>query len=95
MMSVFDISQTDGAEDAETVGEAEVVPNPAAVLRDTLTEQFERRGYRVEVTDTETGAAELDERDQIVRLPAGADVTELARALAELVTGREPAQLAS
>jgi hypothetical protein len=95
MMTVFDISQTDGAEGAETVGGAEVVPSPAAVLRDTLTEQFERRGYRVEVTDAETGVAELDERDQIVRLPAGADVTELARVLAELVTGREPAQVAS
>jgi N-terminal domain of anti-restriction factor ArdC len=93
MMTVFDISQTEGAEDAETVGAAEVVPNPAALLRDTLTEQFERRGYRVEVSDTETGAAEVDEADLIVRLPAGAEVAELACALAELVTGREPAPL--
>jgi hypothetical protein len=40
------------------------------------------------------GAAERDERGQIVRLPAGAGVDELARTLADLVTGREPAQLA-
>lgn len=95
MMTVFDIAQTEGAEDVETVGAAKVVPNPAALLRDTLTDQLERRGYKVEVADTETGAAEVDERNQIVRVPAGAEVDELARTLAELLTGHEPAQLAS
>lgn len=50
MESRFDISQTEGIEDAEPI-EPETVTDPAALLRATLTEQFERLGHTVNTAD--------------------------------------------
>jgi N-terminal domain of anti-restriction factor ArdC len=95
MESRFDISQTDGIDDAEIVGQAAEVSNPAAVLRDALTEQLQRRGYTIIVAETATGGAEIDQYNRIVRLPAAAELPELARTVAQLLTGTKPAQLAA
>lgn len=44
MVAVFDISQTDGMDDAAIVGGPHVARNPVAVLGDALAKQLERRG---------------------------------------------------
>jgi N-terminal domain of anti-restriction factor ArdC len=93
MMTVFDVSQTDGIDDAETVGQAAEVPNPAAVLRDALTDQLQRRGYTIVVAETATGGTETEH--DTVRLPVGAELPELARTVAEVLTGTQPAHLAA
>ncbi len=96
MVTVFDISQTDGVEGAEVIGQARDAPNPAAALRDSLTDQLARRGFTVMLTDT--GEAEIDQHDRIVRLPATVEthqLPELARTVAQLLTSNQPAQLAA
>jgi antirestriction protein ArdC len=93
MMTVFDISQTDGIDDAEVDSQAAVVPNPAAVLRDALTDQLQRRGYTIVVAETATGGAEIEHGT--VRLPAGAELPELARTVAEVLTDTRPAHVAA
>jgi len=96
MVTVFDISQTEGVEDVDVVGEAFEVPNPAALLRDTLTEQIERRGYEIEETAEADGAAAVDDGD-LVTVPSGRPVQELARALAVILhsekTNRAPSSV--
>jgi hypothetical protein len=84
MVTVFDLSQTDGIEDAEPV-DGETITDPAAVLRATLAEQIERMGYTI-TTDQAQGPATVDDAARIVTVPAGEPVPELARALACLVT---------
>lgn len=92
MTAVFDISQTEGISDAEIIGEAHEVPNPAALLADTLVGQLERRGYQV-VTDADAERAEVDDGD-LITVPEGRPVAELARALAVVIaaakSGKNP-----
>lgn len=85
MVTVFDLCQTDGIEDAEPV-EGETITDPAAVLRATLAEQIERMGYTITTTGQGEGPATVDDAARIVTVPAGEPVPELARALACLVT---------
>jgi hypothetical protein len=84
MVTVFDISQTEGIEDAEPV-DGEIINDPAAVLRATIAEQIERMGYTI-TTDQGEGSATVDDEARTVTVPAGEPVPELARALACLVT---------
>lgn len=84
MTPVFDISQTDGVEDAETIGEAYEAPNPSALLADTLTHQLEKFGYEIE-EDADIEHADVDDGN-LVTVPTGRPVTALARALAIVVT---------
>jgi hypothetical protein len=95
MAAVFDISQTEAIDDTEAVSqaEAEEVPNPAALLRDALSDQLQRRGYTIVVGETATGGTEIEH--DTVRLPAGAELPELARTVAEVLTGTQPAHLAA
>lgn len=93
MMTVFDVSQTDGIDDAEIVGQAAEVPNPATVLRDALTDQLQRRGYTIVVAETASGGAEIEHGT--VRLPAGAELPELACTVAEVLTGTQHPHLAA
>ena len=85
MVTVFDISQTEGIEDAEPV-EGDTITDPAAVLRTTIAEQIERRGYTITTTDQAEGPTTVDDEARTVTVPAGQPVPELARALASLVT---------
>jgi len=84
MVTVFDLSQTEGIEDAEPV-EGETITDPAAVLRATIAEQIERMGYTI-TTDQGEGPATVDDAARTVTVPTGEPVPELARALACLVT---------
>ncbi|MGB6163188.1 MAG: ArdC family protein [Pseudonocardiaceae bacterium] len=84
MVTVFDISQTEGIEDAEAV-DGEIITDPAAVLRATIAEQIERMGYTI-TTDQGEDPATVDDEAHTVTVPAGEPVPELARALACLVT---------
>lgn len=86
MTAVFDISQTEGIEDAEVIGEAHAVPNPAALLADTLVGQLERRGYQVVTAAAER--AEVDDGD-LITVPEGRPVAELARALAVVLAAEK------
>lgn len=85
MVTVFDLSQTEGIEDAEPV-EGETITDPAAVLRATIAEQIERMGYTITTTDQAEGPATVDDEARTVTVPAGEPVPDLARALACLVT---------
>lgn len=87
MAAVFEINQTQPLEDAEEIGGAHVVPNPAAVLAETLTGQLERAGFEL-VTDADCGTAEIDDSEAVVIIPPGHPVGELARALAQIHAAR-------
>lgn len=80
MTAVFDISQTEGIEDAEVIGEAHEVTNPAAVLAERITAELERYEYVIE-EDPACTRAEVDDGD-LITVPVGRPVAELARALA-------------
>jgi hypothetical protein len=84
MVTVFDISQTDGIEDAEPA-DSDTTIDPVAVLRATLAEQIERMGYTI-TTDQAESPATVDDQARTVTVPAAQPVPELARALASLVT---------
>lgn len=84
MVTVFDISQTEGIEDTEPV-DGDTTIDPAAVLRATIAEQIERMGYTI-TTDQTEGPTTVDDEAWTVTVPAGQPVPELARALACLVT---------
>lgn len=93
MTAVLDICQTEGLDDAEQVGDAHEVPNPAAVLAETLTDQLERLGYDIEERP-EVEHGEVDDGN-LVTVPAGRPVAELARALAVIITADKADQKAS
>ncbi|CAM3410700.1 ArdC family protein [Kibdelosporangium persicum] len=79
MVSVFDISQTDGIEDAEPV-ETETVNDPATVLHANLTEEIQRLGYTIATTDQANATVTV--QGTTVTVPHTQPVPELARALA-------------
>jgi hypothetical protein len=86
MVTVFNISQTQGMEDAEPA-EGDTITDPTAVLRTTLAEQIERMGYTImTTTDQAEGSATVDDEARTVTVPAGEPVPDLARALASLIT---------
>lgn len=88
VVSVFDISQTEGAEDKET----DTITDPAAVLRDNLTTQIKRLGYTVTTVYSAT-AVTINPKIKTVIIPPKASVIELGLTLAELSTGPKAHQL--
>uniref|UniRef100_UPI003F49B120 ArdC family protein n=1 Tax=Amycolatopsis sp. CA-290885 TaxID=3239925 RepID=UPI003F49B120 len=93
MMTVFDISQTEAAEDVEIVGEAEQAEAPVQLLRETLRDQLARFGC--EITEAPAATVASVEDDRVVTVPPGQPVEELARALAIVVTAAKKSRTPS
>lgn len=83
MITVFDVSQTEGIEDFEGEPvEPAPVAEPAAAIRARLIEQFDAIGYTV-TEGTEPGT---DDDAHTVTVPEGQPLPQLAQALAALLT---------
>ncbi|WP_280186315.1 MULTISPECIES: ArdC-like ssDNA-binding domain-containing protein [Nocardia] len=83
MVTVFDVSQTEGIEDFEgEPAEPAPVTEPASAIRARLIEQFDAIGYTV----TEGIEPGTDDDAHTVTVPEGQPLPQLAQALAALLT---------